>query len=142
LRTGFIGTYPGLGNRSHGCLEPELQGLKALRIILVHELPVSRSHETRQLGVGRRFPDNRRTIITRAEGLQDNYLELNPAFQFDADSDPASQNYADPDPQHCPNPELVIADPDIQISFSKQTYLDYCFSFCIFLSKIQTSSML
>ncbi len=63
----YIGTYPGLGDRSHGRLEPELQGLKALRIVLVHEFPVRRSHETSQLGVGRRFPDNRRRIISRAE---------------------------------------------------------------------------
>jgi hypothetical protein len=38
-----------------------------------------------------------------------------PAFHFNLDTDPASQNYADPDPQHCLNPKFVIADPDIQI---------------------------
>jgi hypothetical protein len=50
----------------------------------------------------------------------DPYPDL--AFQYDADPDPASQNDADPDQQRCQNPELVFADPDIQIHFKNKRF--------------------
>jgi hypothetical protein len=50
------------------------------------------------------------------------HFDPDPDYRFEADPDPVSQNDADPDPQHCLYPKLVIADPDMQIRFSKQTY--------------------
>ena len=52
--------YFRLCSGSDGCLEPELQSLEALRIVLVHELPVPLPHQPLQLGKGRRLPANKK----------------------------------------------------------------------------------